>query len=216
MAERSGAAGLIIVDIKDMTGIIDYEAGNIRSVENSLCRLGAEYVLSSDIAVLSACDRLILPGVGEAGWAMERLREKGLDGFIRGTCRPLLGICLGMQLLCSWSEEGDTECLGIFGSRVTRFRPSSSPGPKLKIPHTGWNSITSLRTGLFDGVPEGSFMYFVHSYCAGTGEDTVAVTEYGEPFSSALRKGNFMGCQFHPEKSGDEGERIISNFLKMV
>lgn len=198
-----------------MTGIIDYEAGNIRSVENALKRLGAEYALSSDTEVLSSCDRLILPGVGEAGWAMEKLRAKDLEGFVRVTEKPLLGICLGMQLLCSWSEEGDTGCIGIFENKVRRFRPDIVPGVKLKIPHTGWNSITSLKTDLFDGIRENSFMYFVHSYFAEVSGDTVSVTEYGHPFSSALRKGNFMGCQFHPEKSGDEGERIIANFLKM-
>ncbi len=199
-----------------MTGIIDYEAGNIRSVENALKRLGADYVLSRDTAVLSACDRLLLPGVGEAGWAMAKLRENNLVDFIRNTDKPLLGICLGMQLLCSRSEEGDVECLGIFRNKVRHFSHVFPAGIGLKVPQIGWNDITSLKSGLFDGVKEGSYVYFVHSYCADIGEDTASVTEYGIPFSSSLCRGNFMGCQFHPEKSGDTGERIIGNFLGLT
>lgn len=198
-----------------MIGIIDYDAGNIRSVENALKRLGADYVLSHDTDILSDCDRLLLPGVGEARWAMSELGKKDLIGFIRGTQKPLLGICLGMQLLCSWSEEGDVDCLGIFGNKVRHFRSVLSMNPGLKIPQMGWNNISSLKTDLFEGVPDGAFMYFVHSYFADISEDTVSVTEYGIPFSSALRRGNFMGCQFHPEKSGDAGERILANFLKI-
>lgn len=198
-----------------MTGIIDYDAGNIRSVENALKRLGASYVISSDSQVLSSCDRLILPGVGDAAWAMARLRANGLADFIRNTDRPLLGICLGMQLLCSWSEEGDVECLGIFPNRVRHFSSVLPGNMPLKIPHVGWNDITSLKTGLFDGVAEGSYVYFVHSYCADIGEDTASVTGYGVPFSSSLCRDNFMGCQFHPEKSGDVGERILSNFIRL-
>lgn len=198
-----------------MTGIIDYEAGNIRSVENALKRLGTEYVLSPEPAILSGCDHLILPGVGEAGWAMDRLKAKGLDCFIRNTSIPLLGICLGMQLLCSWSEEGNVECLGIFRNRVRHFVSVISSELRLKIPHTGWNDIVSLKTALFDGVREGAYVYFVHSYCADIGKDTASVTEYGVPFSSALCRDNFMGCQFHPEKSGDVGELILANFLNM-
>ena len=197
-----------------MIGIIDYGAGNIRSVENALKRLGAGYVLASDIETLSGCDRLLLPGVGEARWAMDRLREKGLADFIRGTSKPLLGICLGMHLLCSWSEEGDVDCLGIMENKVRHFRSVTPENVRLKIPHVGWNSISSLKTDLFGDVPDGAYMYFVHSYCADIGPDTIAVTEYGTRFSSALRKGNFMGCQFHPEKSGDMGERILAAFLR--
>ncbi len=198
-----------------MTGIIDYEAGNIRSVENALKRLGADYVLSPDPAVLSECDRLLLPGVGEAGWAMARLRERNLADFIRETGKPLLGICLGMQLLCEWSEEGDVECLGIFRNKVRHFRHALPSGLRLKVPQVGWNDISSLKSKLFDGVQDGAYVYFVHSYFADLGEDTAAVTEYGISFSSALSRGNFMGCQFHPEKSGDAGERIIANFLNL-
>ncbi|HIZ87121.1 MAG TPA: imidazole glycerol phosphate synthase subunit HisH [Candidatus Coprenecus pullistercoris] len=198
-----------------MTGIIDYDTGNIRSVENALRRLGAEYVLSSDKRVLDACERLILPGVGEAAWAMSRLRERGLDAFIRSCTKPVFGICLGMQLLCAWSEEGDAECLGIFPNRVRNFRRSIAEDRGLKIPQVGWNDIRSLEPELFLGVPEGAYMYFVHSYFAEVNEYTASVTEYGPPFSSSLRKGNFMGCQFHPEKSGDDGEKILYNFLKM-
>ncbi len=198
-----------------MVGIIDYEAGNIRSVENALKRLGAEYVLTSDVGTLSACDRLLLPGVGEAKWAMEKLRERNLADFIRNTSKPLLGICLGMQLLCSWSEEGNTECLGIFDNRVRHFRSFLPSGLRLKIPQIGWNDIISLKSQLFAGVTEGAYMYFVHSYFADIDENTIAVSEYGIPFSAALGNGNFFGCQFHPEKSGDEGEKIIANFLKL-
>ncbi len=198
-----------------MTGIIDYDAGNIRSVENALKRLDTEYVVTSDTGLLASCDHLILPGVGEAGWAMEKLDCCGLSDFIRRTDKPLLGICLGMQLLCSWSEEGNTGCLGIFSCKVRHFNSILSPGHGLKIPHVGWNSITSLESDLFDGLEDGAYVYFVHSYCACLDENTVSVTEYGIPFSSSLRKDNFMGCQFHPEKSGDAGEKIIENFLKI-
>lgn len=199
----------------NMTAIIDYDTGNIRSVENALKRLGAEYVLSSDKSVMDSCERLILPGVGEAAWAMSKLRDRGLDGFVRSCTKPVFGICLGMQLLCSWSEEGDTECLGIFPNRVRNFRGTIPEDRGLKIPQVGWNDIRFLEPELFAGVPEGSYMYFVHSYFAEINEYTASVTEYGIPFSSSLRKGNFMGCQFHPEKSGDDGEKILSNFLKM-
>ena len=198
-----------------MTGIINYDAGNIRSVENALKRIGAGYVLSSDAAELSSCDRLILPGVGEAKWAMESLSRKGLADFIRHTDLPLLGICLGMQLLCSWSEEGNTPCLGIFPNRVRHFRQALSQDSGLKVPQTGWNDISSLKSGLFDGIAEGSYVYFVHSYFADINENTVSVTEYGIPFSSSLGRDNFFGCQFHPEKSGDIGEKILANFLKI-
>ncbi len=198
-----------------MTGIIDYGAGNIRSVENALKRIGAGYVLSSDAAQLALCDRLILPGVGEAKWAMGNLSRSGLDDFIRNTDRPLLGICLGMQLLCSWSEEGDTPCMGIFPNRVLHFRNALPPDSSLKVPQVGWNDISSLKSGLFDGIAEGSYVYFVHSYFADINENTVSVTEYGIPFSSSLGRDNFFGCQFHPEKSGDIGEKILANFLKI-
>lgn len=198
-----------------MTGIIDYDAGNIRSVENALKRLGADYVLTSDIGELASCDRLLLPGVGEAGWAMAKLRERGLADFIRHTDLPLLGICLGLQLLCSWSEEGNTGCLGIFSNKIRHFRTFLPAGERLKVPQMGWNSIDSLKSDLFSGVAEGSYVYFVHSYFADLNENTVASTEYGIRFSSALGKDNFMGCQFHPEKSGDVGEKIIANFLKI-
>ena len=198
-----------------MTGIIDYDAGNIRSVENALKRLGADYVLTSDIGELASCDRLLLPGVGEAGWAMAKLRERGLADFIRHTDLPLLGICLGMQLLCSWSEEGNTGCLGIFSNKIRHFRTFLPAGERLKVPQMGWNSIDSLKSDLFSGVAEGSYVYFVHSYFADLNENTVASTEYGIRFSSALGKDNFMGCQFHPEKSGSVGERILKNFLEL-
>ena len=193
-----------------MTGIIDYQAGNLNSVENALRRLGADYLISSELPVLSGCDRLILPGVGEASWAMARLTESGLDGFIRTFGRPVLGICLGMQLMCRYSEENDTECLGIFPNVVRRFPDI----PQFKVPHVGWNSVTGLKSPLYDGIDENSYMYFVHSYYADVNEWTAASTEYCVKFSASLKKDNYFGCQFHPEKSGEAGERLLSNFLK--
>lgn len=204
-----------------MIGIIDYKTGNLRSVQNALARLGAEYIVSSDAERLSACERIILPGVGDAAWAMHNLRELGLVQAIRSFTQPVLGICLGMQLLCSHSEENDTPCLGIFENRVFRFPSSPASLPEtdgasaanLKVPHTGWNTVTELKSSLFAGIEEGTYMYFVHSYYAEVNENTAAVTRYGVPLSATLRKNNFMGCQFHPEKSGPAGEKILLNFL---
>ena len=200
-----------------MIGIIDYGAGNLFSVKNALDYLGVENCVTGDKEEIEKADELILPGVGAFPDAMNMLEKKGLTEVIcrEAQRKPLLGICLGMQLLCSRSEEGDVECLGIFGTQVRHFRSALRHGAGLKVPQVGWNSIGGLKTGLFSGVDDGAYMYFVHSYFAGICEDTVAVTEYGLQFSSALRRGNFMGCQFHPEKSGDAGERILANFLKL-
>lgn len=196
-----------------MIAIIDYKAGNIRSVENALKRLGAEYVLTADPEMIRRTDHVILPGVGEASSAMKALESTGLVPVIKSLTQPVLGICIGMQLMSASSEEGDTECLGIFTPKVTRFPET----PGVKIPHTGWNTISGLRGPLFRNIPEDSFVYYVHSYCPDIFADqTVAVTEYaGTGFSGALQRDNFFGTQFHPEKSGPVGAEILKNFIEL-
>jgi glutamine amidotransferase len=190
--------------------IIKYNAGNIQSVLYALERIGAEAVVTDDPAIIRAARRVIFPGVGEASSAMQYLRARGLDELIRSLIQPVLGICLGMQLMCRHSAENDTDCLGIFDEDVCRFQ---SPSPSVKVPQMGWNTITDLRTPLFAGVPQGSFCYFVHSYYASMGPHTIAVTDYIQPYSAALHRDNFYGVQFHPEKSAEVGEQIIRNFL---
>ena len=196
-----------------MIAIIDYDTGNLRSVCNALDRIGAEYVLTDDLKVISQADRVLLPGVGEASSAMTKLHERGLCDVIRGLKVPVLGICIGMQLMCRHSEEGDVGCLGIFDSVVRKFQADSASG--VKVPHMGWNEISQLRTGLFDGLSEGDFVYFVHSFAADVCTDTIAVSDNGRLFSAAMNRGNFYGAQFHPEKSGDVGETILKNFMKL-
>lgn len=190
--------------------IVKYNAGNTVSVMNALDRLGVESVVAGSAEELRAADKVIFPGVGEASTAMNYLRERSLDEAIKSLTQPVLGICLGMQLMCAFSEENSTECLGIFPHRVHKFVSDS-----LKIPHIGWNRIEKLRSPLFEGVPEGERVYFVHGYFVGVGDDTTAITVYGEEFSSALAKDNFHAIQFHPEKSGEAGARILENFLKL-
>ena len=194
-----------------MIAIIDYKMGNLRSVENALKRLGAEFCVTADPDVIRAADKVLLPGVGNAAEAMHNLREVGLVEVIRSLRRPVLGICVGMQVMCRHSEEGDVECLNIFDSRVKRF----TPAPDLKVPHMGWNQIGNLETKLFKGLEGGSYVYFVHSYYPELCPDTIATSRHGVMFSAALKYENFYGTQFHPEKSGDVGERIIENFLKL-
>ena len=194
-----------------MIAIIDYKMGNLRSVENALKRLGAEFCVTADLAIIRAADKVLLPGVGNAAEAMHNLREAGLVEVIRSLRRPVLGICVGMQVMCRHSEEGDVECLNIFDSRVKRFKPA----PDLKVPHMGWNQIGNLETKLFKGLEGGSYVYFVHSYYPELCPDTIATSRHGVMFSAALKYENFYGTQFHPEKSGDVGERIIENFLKL-
>lgn len=196
-----------------MIAIIDYKAGNIRSVENALKRLGAEYLLTANPETIRRADHVILPGVGEASSAMKALESTGLAPVIKSLTQPVLGICIGMQLMCASSEEGDTECLGIFTPKVTRFPET----PGVKIPHTGWNTISGLCGPLFRNIPEDSFVYYVHSYCPEIFTDqTVAVTEYaGVRFSGALQRDNFFGTQFHPEKSGPVGAEILKNFIEL-
>ena len=195
-----------------MTAIVDYDAGNIRSVENALERLGAQYELTDDPSRIIAADRVILPGVGNDAEALASLRAKGLDSVIKGLRRPVLGICVGMQIMCRDSEEGPCEGLGIFDAHVRRF----APDPEAKVPHMGWNAIGNLDGKLFRGVSGGEFAYFVHSYRAGLCPDTIATCRHGSDlFSAALKYENFYGTQFHPEKSGELGERILSNFLAL-
>lgn len=194
-----------------MIAIIDYKMGNLRSVENALKRLGAEFCVTADPAVIRAADKVLLPGVGNAAEAMHNLREAGLVDVIRSLRRPVLGICVGMQVMCRHSEEGDVECLNIFDSHVKRF----TPAPDLKVPHMGWNQIGNLESKLFKGLEGGSYVYFVHSYYPELCPDTIATARHGVMFSAALKYENFYGTQFHPEKSGDVGERIIENFLKL-
>jgi glutamine amidotransferase len=189
--------------------IIKYNSGNIASVNFALRRLGVEAIISDSAEEISAADKVIFPGVGEASSAMKFLNEKGLDKVICGLKQPTLGICLGMQLMCEYSEEGKTNCLGIFNHTVKRFEAG-----QLKIPQVGWNRIERLKTKLFNGVDE-DYMYFVHSYYVGKCAETIAVTNYGAEFSSALRKDNFYGVQFHPERSGNVGEKILKNFLEL-
>ena len=192
--------------------IVRYNAGNIRSVLFALERLGATAEVTDDPERLRVADRVIFPGVGEASSAMRYLRERGLDRTLVSLRQPVLGICLGMQLMCRHSEENDTECLGIFSEDVKKFRPAD---PAVKVPQIGWNRITDGRGPLFEGIPDGSHFYFVHSYRASIGEDTAAVTDYVESYSSALCRDNFLGVQFHPEKSAAAGEALLRNFLSM-
>lgn len=190
--------------------IIKYNAGNIQSVLYALDRIGATALVTDDVDAIRSADRVIFPGVGEASSAMEYLRDRGLDRVIRNLTQPVLGICLGMQLMCRHSEENDTSCLGIFDEDVRRF---DAAGENFKIPQIGWNTISDLKGAIFEGVPESSYCYFVHSYHASLGPHTIAITDYIQPYSSALQKDNFTGVQFHPEKSAVVGERILQNFL---
>ena len=203
--------------------IIDYNAGNIRSVENALKRLSVEPVITADKQLIRHADKVIFPGVGEAATTMSFLQERGLDVLIKSLTQPVLGICLGMQLMCRYSEEGATNCLGIFDTEVKRFE---SLRHEDKVPHMGWNTIYNLQNNmkvvdggmkpgscLFKGVADNSYVYFVHSYYVPVNDYTVATTDYIQPFSAAIQKDNYFATQFHPEKSGSIGEQILKNFL---
>ena len=196
-----------------MIAIIDYDTGNLRSVCNALDRIGAEYCLTDRPDVIAKADRVLLPGVGEASSAMLKLQERGLCDVIKSLDVPVLGICIGMQLMCRHSEEGDVDCLGIFDSRVRKFNPSPDQG--VKVPHMGWNTLSRLRSPLFKDMSDGDFVYFVHSFAADVCDDSIAVSENGRDFSAALHKDNFYGVQFHPEKSGEAGEKILRNFMNL-
>ncbi len=195
-----------------MIAIIDYEMGNLRSVGNALNRLGAEWKLTADPDEIRKAQRVLLPGVGNDAEAMAKLRERKLCDVIRELRLPVLGICVGMQVMCRHSEEGDVDCLGIFDAQVRRFHESKD----LKVPHVGWNRINNLESKLLKGIDRGSYVYYVHSYFANLCPDTIATTRYGDTmFSAALKYENFYGTQFHPEKSGDVGEQILKNFLNL-
>ena len=189
--------------------IIDYGAGNIKSIQFAFKRLGKEAKLSDTIDEIKSADKVIFPGVGEANSAMLKLKESGLDKLIPELKQPVLGICLGMQLMCSYTEEGDTKGLGIFNVNVKKF------SNKVKVPQMGWNSITNLKSNLFNGIEENEYMYLVHSYYAEKCAEATALTDYEFQYASALKNNNFYGVQFHPEKSGKEGQKILQNFLKL-
>ena len=193
--------------------IIKYNAGNIQSVLYALERIGATATVTDDIEQIQSADKVIFPGVGEASTAMNYLRERKLDEVIRNLSQPLLGVCLGMQLMCAYSEENDTECLGIFDEKVKRFTPQIS---NMKVPQIGWNDIYNLQSSLFQNLDENSYCYFVHSYYAALGKHTIATADYVQPYSAALQKNNFYGVQFHPEKSAEVGEMILRNFIEKV
>ncbi len=192
-----------------MIAIVKYNAGNIKSVENAVKRLGFDCVVTDDEDVLRAASKVIFPGVGEAKSAMSYLHERKLDELIKSLTQPVLGICLGLQLMCKHSEEGDTNCLGIFDAEVKKFPPLDI------VPHMGWNNLTEIKGNLFNGLSENDNVYFVHSYFAALSEYTLAVCDYIVPFSAAMQKNNFYATQFHPEKSADMGERILKNFLTL-
>ena len=189
--------------------IIDYGAGNIKSIQFAFKRLGIDAVLSNNIDEIKAADKVIFPGVGEASSAMKMLQESGLDKLIPTLKQPVLGICLGMQLMCNSSEEGNTKGLGIFNVDVKKFSNA------VKVPQMGWNVIYNLESELFAGVKEKDFMYLVHSFYAEECEESIATTDYEIEYASALKKDNFYGVQFHPEKSSKAGEQILKNFLNI-
>lgn len=192
--------------------IIKYNAGNIYSVDYALRRLGIEPVITDDPELICKAEKVVFPGVGEALSTMTYLKEHKLDLLIRDLKQPVLGICLGMQLMCSFSEEGNTPCLGVFETEVKRFKPERHED---KVPHMGWNTLTDLKSSLFSVDHEGEFAYFVHSFYVPVNMNTIATTGYILPFSAALNKDNFYATQFHPEKSGEIGEQILSNFLNL-
>ena len=192
--------------------IIKYNAGNIRSVLYALERIAHTAMVTDNADEIRNADKVIFPGVGEASTAMNYLKERELDKLICSLTQPVLGICLGMQLMCKYSEENDTKCLGIFDEDVKKFKVKSQT---LKVPQIGWNSIYDLKTDLFKNVTVNSYCYFVHGYYASKGEHTIGTTEYVQPYSSALHKNNFYGVQFHPEKSAAAGEQILKNFIEL-
>lgn len=196
-------------NIKPTVAVVKYNAGNVRSVLFALERLGVEAFVTDEPDVLRNADRVIFPGVGEARSAMDYLKQKKLDVLIKSLTQPVLGICLGMQLMCAHSEENDTPCLGIFDGNVKMFDMEAG----VKVPQIGWNDIYNLKAPAFDGVAEHSFVYFVHSYYAELSEHTAATADYIKPYSAALHKGNFYGMQFHPEKSGNIGALLLRNFI---
>ena len=192
--------------------VVKYNAGNIRSVDYALKRLGVEAVITADKEELQSADKVIFPGVGEAETTMNHLKATGLDELIKNLRQPVFGICLGMQLMCRYSEEGEVDCLNIFDVGVKRFVPQKHED---KVPHMGWNTIGKTNSKLFEGFTEEEFVYFVHSFYVPVCDFTAAETDYIHPFSAALHKDNFYATQFHPEKSGKTGERVLRNFLDL-
>ena len=192
--------------------IIKYNAGNIYSVDYALKRLGITPLITDDQEAIRSADKVVFPGQGEAGTTMRYLRKKGLDALICELKQPVLGICIGMQLMCRYSEEGNTECFGIFDAEVKRFIPQRHED---KVPHMGWNSLSDMRGELFENLHEDPYTYFVHSYYVPVTTETIAASEYIHPFSAAMRKDNFYATQFHPEKSGGIGEVILRNFIDL-
>jgi glutamine amidotransferase len=194
-----------------MIAVIDYDSGNLCSVGNALHRIGCDFRITGDAAEIRAASHVLLPGVGEASFTMQALKARGLDETLRMLTQPVLGICIGMQLLCRFSEEGHVPCLGLLDACVRRLRVPDT----LKVPHMGWNTITNLASPLVDGIAEGAYFYYVHSFAPEICAQTGAVTEYGAPFSAILQNANFFGAQFHPEKSGAAGEKLLTNFLRL-
>jgi len=192
-----------------MIAIIKYNAGNIKSVQNAIQKLGYECVVTDDPTVILNADKVILPGVGEASSAMKYLKNKGLDRVIKSITQPVLGICLGLQLMCKYTEEGDTTCLGIFDANVKLFPPLE------KVPHMGWNNLSDLKGELFTSLLPNDDVYFVHSYYAELNINTIAICDYVQPFSAALQNNNFYATQFHPEKSANIGAVLLKNFLEL-
>ena len=191
--------------------VIRYQAGNIQSVQFALQRIGITPIVTSDPEIISKADKVIFPGVGEASGTITELKSSGLTSIIKELKQPFLGICLGLQLMCKHSEEGNVECLGLFDVNVKKFIPANNS----KVPHVGWNTIQNFKGPLFKGISKDSYVYYVHSFYAEIGNDTCAITNYINPFSASLSKDNFHAVQFHPEKSGDVGEQILKNFISL-
>lgn len=192
--------------------IVKYNAGNIYSVVNALKRLGIEPLLTDDAEQLVKADKVLFPGQGHAGEAMDYLKTRKLDEVIRSLKQPVFGICVGQQLLCKHSEEGNTDCIGIFDAEVKRFLPEKHED---KVPCMGWNQLYDLKSPLYKGLNDGDYVYFVHSFYVPTCKDTIATADYIQPYSASMHKDNFYACQFHPEKSGKVGEQILKNFLEL-
>ena len=192
--------------------IVKYNAGNIYSVVNALRRMGIEPLLTDDAEQLRKADRVLFPGQGHAGEAMDYLRARGLDKVIRELKQPVFGICVGQQLLCKHSEEGDTDCIGICDAEVKRFQPQRHED---KVPCMGWNQLYDIKSPLYKGLNDGDYVYFVHSFYVPVCAETIATTDYILPYSASMHKDNFYTCQFHPEKSGKVGEQILKNFLEL-
>jgi glutamine amidotransferase len=196
------------------TAVIKYNAGNTQSVLFALERIGVNAIVTDDPELIKSSEKVIFPGVGEASSAMSYLRKRGLDELILSLTQPVLGICLGMQLMCKYSEEGDTTCLGIFDTDVKLFN-SSAFAEVIKVPHMGWNTVTNLHSDLYKGIAEKEYMYFVHSYYVPCAEHTIATAHYGLSYSASLKNNNFYATQFHPEKSGEAGQLLLKNFINL-